>query len=312
MKKTLLSVFPIEVVFFLALVIAALLPFGFSHAESPSEIESDIRIELSEAEKVVMGGTVEIGPQEYVKKLVVIGGTAHVRGHVEELVVIGGYLKLHEGAEVSGDLVLLGGYMDRDPSALVKGKLVNILLPVSEEGWKEITKDLKKRYLESYLEEYPWLKYLSSFIKIFILLCFAAVGWFFAPGLMRRTSRYLKQNLLWCAVIGIGTTLLILPITMFLILSLVGIPLLPLQFSLLILFVIYGEIHIASWITHGFIGKGSFSFLGTSLGLVFLESLSYLPFGGILKWFFILVGVGATSRVFNQRLLAKLNDDDTP
>jgi hypothetical protein len=266
MLKNQLSPVLLKILFVAVLLLFISTVTAIASEEEAESQASDITISLTEAERVVMGGTVVVEVGELVKKLVVIGGTAEVRGTVEELVIVGGYLKLKSTAKVVKDLVLVGGYMDRHPDAKVSGKLVNIMLPVSEEGWAEITKDLKKRYLDDYLAENQWVKYTSSLIKILVLLSFAGVGWFLAPGLMKRTSVYLRQNFVWCGVIGIGTTLLVLPITMFLILSLVGIPLLPLQFSLLILFVIYGEIHIATWITHWFIGKESFHLLAPGWG----------------------------------------------
>ena len=280
-----------------------------SQADIEDEEVKTIAMLSTDAERVIMGGTAVVKADERVEKLVLIGGTAEVYGEVSELVVVGGYLKLQDTAKITDDLVLVGGYMDRHPEAQVLGKQVDIMLPVSEDGWKKLTRDLKQQYLDDYMEENQWIGYLSSVIKIFVLMCFAGLGWLFAPGLMRRTSTYLRQNLLWSGVVGIGTTVLILPLTMFLILSLVGIPLLPLQFSLLILFVIFGEIHIAAWLTHRFFDARSFSVLGNGLGLIFLESLSFLPFGALPKWILILVGLGATSRVFNQRLFAKLNDE---
>jgi len=258
-------------------------------------------------ERVIMGGKGIIQKEEAIRKLVVIGGAAEVYGSVGELVVVGGSLYLREGAVVTDDLVIVGGLIEKDEGVEILGKEVDISMPISEDGWKELSRNLKERYLDGYLEENRWVKYLGSFVKILFLLVFAVIGRVLTPGLMNRTYTYLRNNLIWSAIMGLITVLLVLPVTLFLTLSLVVIPLLPLQFSLLILFVIYGEIHMAQWLASFVFKDDNFTLGATFAGLVCLEALSFLPFMGFVKWLFILIGFGATSKVFYSRLFARLN-----
>jgi hypothetical protein len=55
--------------------------------------------------------------------IVVLGGSARINGHAEDdVVVIGGTLRLGPKAVVDGDVVSVGGEIEKDPGAVVRGK----------------------------------------------------------------------------------------------------------------------------------------------------------------------------------------------
>src|SRR5262249_8259278 len=67
--------------------------------------------------------------------VVVIGGTASINGHVEDdVVVIGGHLKLGPTAVVDGDVFTAGGDPTIDPAAQVKGKVDQVALDLPSLG----------------------------------------------------------------------------------------------------------------------------------------------------------------------------------
>ena len=56
------------------------------------------------------------------EKIVVLGGTATINGHAEDdVVVVGGAVRLGPRSVVDGDVSVVGGDLDRDPAAHVEG-----------------------------------------------------------------------------------------------------------------------------------------------------------------------------------------------
>jgi hypothetical protein len=58
------------------------------------------------------------------EKVVVLGGTATINGHAEDdIVVVGGSIRLGPKSIVNGDVSVVGGQLDRDPAAQVDGNV---------------------------------------------------------------------------------------------------------------------------------------------------------------------------------------------
>jgi hypothetical protein len=71
------------------------------------------------------------------EKIIVVGGTATINGHAQDdVVVVGGKVRLGPKAIVDGDVSLLGGSLDRDPAAQVDGDVhvAHVSIPW-ERGW---------------------------------------------------------------------------------------------------------------------------------------------------------------------------------
>lgn len=78
-------------------------------------------------DRVRIGGSVTIDPDETVNDIVVIGGSAHVQGEVTgDVVVIGGLVELGPHAEVRNDVTVVGGRVRRDPGSSVHGRVNEI------------------------------------------------------------------------------------------------------------------------------------------------------------------------------------------
>lgn len=270
---------------------------GASGASSNSSLEFS-------GTRVVMGSSEMIRADQKLKEVVVIGGRVEVFGKVESLVVIGGHATLQPGAEVTKELVIVGGYVEEDPASRVQGKRVDLSTPGGDEVWTILREKLRTQYLKD-LTDQTWLKVLGLLIKILVLMGCFGMGQFFAPAFQEKVRNQLRSGFLRSASSGLISILLVLPMTLFLTLSIVGIPLLPLQFSLLFLFIIYGELHIGHWLTSWIPQLQGQLFWGTLLGVVSLEVLGVFLGLGWLKWLMILVGFGATSRVFYAQIFSR-------
>jgi hypothetical protein len=80
------------------------------------------------AARMRFGGSVTVDRDEAVKgDVVVIGGSARIRGEVEgDVVAVGGSVDLDAASHVTGDVVAIGGTIQRDPQARVDGKINEI------------------------------------------------------------------------------------------------------------------------------------------------------------------------------------------
>ena len=253
------------------------------------------------AKRVVMGANEKVGPEENIRELVVIGGKVDVQGQVESLVIIGGFVVLMPGSRVTRELVIVGGHLEEQEGSSISGKRVDMSMPGGEEAWTILRDKIKKQLFQE-MKDHSWIRFFGFFLKLAILMLFFWLGDFLAPSYQREVESYLQRKPGWSAFWGFLSALLVLPVTLFLTLSLIGIPLLPLQFSLLFVFVIYGEIHIAKYLV-GLVPLFRERLqLATFLGLVAIEAIGLLAGFQLIKWAIIIVGFGAASKVFYGRV----------
>lgn len=253
------------------------------------------------SKRVVMGANEKVGPNEKIRELVVIGGKVDVQGQVESLVIIGGFVVLMPGSGVTRELVIVGGHLEEQEGSNISGKRVDMSMPGGEEAWT-ILRDKIKTQLFQEMEDHSWIRFFGFFLKLAVLMLFLWLGDFLAPSYQREVESYLRRKPGWSAFWGFLSALLVLPVTLFLTLSLIGIPLLPLQFSLLFVFVIYGEIHIAKYLV-GLVPLFRERLqLATFLGLIAIEAIGLLAGFQLIKWAIIIVGFGAASKVFYGRV----------
>lgn len=275
-------------------------------SKAPSEGENDfaqglILDEDDGSRRVVMGANETIGIGEKVRELVVIGGKVDVLGQVESLVIVGGFVVLMPGASVSKELVIVGGHLEEQEGASITGKRVDMSLPGGEEAWTILRDKVKTQFFKE-MQDHSWIRFFGFFLKLAILMLFLWMGDFLAPAYQREVEKYLRNSPGWSAFWGYLSALLVLPVTLFLTLSLIGIPLLPLQFSLLFVFVIYGEIHVAKYLVGLVPWFRERLQVSTLLGLIVIEAIGLLPGLLLLKWAIIIVGFGAASKVFYGRV----------
>lgn len=132
----------------IALAIMAILLFGLApspFAQAPTPALEKSETSVRKAEMIIMGREVEVKENEIAAGLVVINGTAKIKGTVEnDLIVVGGSAKIDgriEGqlivigeaelgpkAQIRGDSFVIGGRMMADPGANISGQRCEITL----------------------------------------------------------------------------------------------------------------------------------------------------------------------------------------
>lgn len=92
----------------------------------PTAADKDARPPLVKGaeDRAVFGSSLVVARQEVVNDLSVFGGSAELHGTVQgDVLVMGGSLKIHDGARVYGDVGVLGGKVELENGARVDGDL---------------------------------------------------------------------------------------------------------------------------------------------------------------------------------------------
>lgn len=246
-----------------------------------------------EAKNILKAGrdiTVEQGQQ--VDNVAAIGGQITVKGLVEQNVLaIGGSVVLTNNAVVRGNVIVMGGVVAQGSGALVFGDITEINSVTLSEAFKSAMRG----------ELSGW-----SLILDVISLCFFAIILIIAlfmtlvlPQTMTAIACAIQEHKVKSFFWGFLTTLLIVPFFMLLAISIIGIFLIPVAFTVLILASIIGFIAFGSLagnfiITRLFRNARKSLVKETLLGLSLLWLLGWSPFyiGMVVKVLAITFGLG--------------------
>jgi len=153
--------------------------------------------------------------------VIVIGGTATIDGHADDdVVVLGGRVRLGPQAVVDGEVVTVGGEADVNPLAKVHGGVDETVLrfPDIDGNWSPVSRG--------------WLAGLAFAVTIFRLLMVLVVASLLtvvAPGWVRRISWRASEGMASAAALGFACQIAFVPVLLVLVaalaVSIVGIPL---------------------------------------------------------------------------------------
>jgi uncharacterized RDD family membrane protein YckC len=199
----------------------------------------------SRSDVVTMGNDVVIKEDEVKRDVVVIGGSATVDGTVTgDLVVILGAAKLGPKAEVNGDVTVVGGISDIDSAAKIAGTMVNLGIGGSLERlrWLRWPQQWALQGLfwgRPLAPQYWWSWGLAA---VFLVLYLITAALFPRP--IQATNQALAARPASSFLLGLLAFLIIGPLMLLMLLSVVGIILIPfLMVSLLIAF-FFGKIAV--------------------------------------------------------------------
>jgi hypothetical protein len=241
---------------------------------------------------VKIGRDINISENQQVDRVITVGGQITISGLVEKNVVaIGGSVVLTSDAVVRGNVICIGGVVARGNGAQVYGDITeinssNFLDAVSSALYEET-------------QEWSWLSdiiYFSFFAMLFMLALLTA---FLFPRYLNAIISSIEGNKAKSFFWGLFGMLMIAPFFMLLALSFIGIPLIPLAFSIILLAFMFGFIS-ASALLGKFILKKIFRhhkqslIQETLLGLILWWIIGWAPFytGMIIKAAVITIGFG--------------------
>ena len=169
--------------------------------------------------KVRIGGDVVVDEGTEVKDAVAVGGSVTVNGKVRDsAVAVGGSVILGPNAVIGKDVVSIGGAVKQAQGAKIHGDVVELNIP----GVSSI--------IPFFVEDTPSSWFWTSKITIFLgFLALAVLMVAVLPKPFNLISNNVQQNLgkviLW-AVLGL---VVLIPLAVFLVISVVGIPLIALE-----------------------------------------------------------------------------------
>ncbi len=203
-------------------------------AATTAEIPGNYDISLAEIVKV--GENVMVPENTLVRTAVAIGASVGVAGEIaEDAVAIGGSVVLGPTARVHGNVVSIGGNIKKDPEAKVAGQMKEVPMP---QMFCSAT-DIGTKVAPSAILAAQLFASLLTFLGILAIGIAAGflfpkrVGWV-AVSIENAPLKAFLWGLLWIA--------LALPIALLLVVSIIGIPLVILEF------VVYGVALVLGYI----------------------------------------------------------------
>jgi len=242
---------------------------------------------------VAVGGSVHIGAGASTDNVVAIGGHietepgVHVGG---DAVAIGGSQHLGAGTVVSGDAVMLGGALQLDPGATVNGQQVNL-------GIAHLLELDHPAFWAGGLFILFWVRKLAEFVLFF---CLGALLLLAVPNQLATVGSLISRQPLRAGLAGFLATLAIPFLTLLLIVTLVGIPLVAVEFFGVALAALMGFSAISVLIGNRLrVPVRGGGLLGLAIGTAIVVALTTLPWVGgallITAWF-VALGAALVSR----------------
>ena len=247
-------------------------------------------------QRVSLGNDVHIPPGAVVGSAVAVGGSVFVGdGAVvhDDVVAMGGNIEVGEHVVVEGDLVSVGGTITVAPTAVIKGNRVNagLQLPTMSRVFKTTA--------------LPWssIGVVASIIRSLMLFALATLAVMLMPRRITVMRSFLAQRTGSSALAGFAALAAIIPLCVLLVVTLVGIPLVPVAVACFLLAMVVGFTVVAVAIGEKLpvLQHRKTMFLSLVLGFVVLTVINLVVpwIGTALVLATSLVGMGA---VFLSRL----------
>lgn len=261
------------------LISVAALSIGFVLAVSTANAEDLVKI----------GSDAVVGAGAEFENVVVIGGDLTVDGTVEKsAVVIGGDLKLGQFAKIEDSaVVILGKIIKEDGAMLPKNTVELSFSKLCTSKWCFLPA------LGIFAISLLGIAMFAAFFAVFLII---AVLFTEKVG---RASFYIERHPWKSLYIGFVAAVLIAPVTLFLIATIIGIPLIPLLFIILSAATLFGFAVVCQLIGLKFFRAvkkpGQPMVLEVLVGMIILGLVMMIPgVACIVELFAWLMGLGAT------------------
>jgi uncharacterized RDD family membrane protein YckC len=275
----------------------------------PTEEKPKKSSRRSYRDRTVIGDNATIAEGDAVNDLTVVGGNAEINGQVRgDLVVVLGSVSLGTNAEVRGELVVVGGELTAPPEAKIGGDRVVIgadhaFIP-GLEGLQRPIEWLARIGMTArpFPYGYAWSWVIAG---IFLLLYILASILF--PKSIERTVDVLDMRPGGSFVTGLLALMLVVPLVVFLVVSFVGIVLVPvIVFGMIVAF-FFGKIAVYRYAGQQIGAQTGLEFLrkplvALVLGTALFYALYMAPILGFVVWAAIApLALGAALLAFFKR-----------
>jgi hypothetical protein len=248
-------------------------------------------------DKVRIGGDVVVEEGTEVKDAVAVGGSVNVNGKVRNsAVAVGGSVILGPNAVIGKDVVSIGGAIKQALGSKIHGDVVELNIP----GVSAIMPFFFKDTSSSWFWTFKFTT-LLGFLALAVLM--VAV----LPKPFNLISTNVQQNLGKIILWGILGLVVLIPLALFLVISVVGIPLIALEVFLVGIAFLLGYIAIAQLIGDkiaALMKRPALSVIWlTVMGLLALWLIGWVPFlGSFVKAVVAVLGFGGVlATLFTSR-----------
>ncbi|MEA5623490.1 hypothetical protein [Nostoc sp. UHCC 0251] len=249
-------------------------------------------LNINNANLVRLGGNVTVVEKQVVENAIAIGGSAIIQpnGRVTKTAIaIGGNVILNQGARVDGDAYAIGGQVVQAEGATIGGSKGIFDDQYNERGMMGMHRD-RNRFFPMYFFHASF-RILSAIVAAIVGIILLQTAPRFLPNLAATVRQYPGQSALW----GIGAVFTLIVLNIFLALTLIGIPLIPLVSLIVSLTSLVGALGISLFIGQQVVKSDRRSSLQQFLiGLLIVTILALIPFfGGIVVSVVSLLGLGS-------------------
>lgn len=257
-------------------VVDDLMKSRFEHQDRP----------LTDPVEVVIGRGFAFGPANMPGSIVAIGASGRIDGPISDVIALGSHIELAAGAEVSERLVSVGSQLDLAQGARITGQEVNVSLP-DFSAW---TRDSASW---SAPERSVWSQLATGLFGVALSLGLGVLFARIAPQISQQSLERVQREP-WAALgIGFVHYFAIVPVLVLLVITLIGIPLVPLYLMglglLFWLAYVLGALYVGQMLV-----RSHPQWQQLLIGLVVLLALSFIPvLGGLLAFGLVTLGVGA-------------------
>jgi hypothetical protein len=249
-------------------------------------------LNINNANLVRLGGNVTVVEKQVVENAIAIGGSAIIQpnGRVTKTAIaIGGNVILNQGARVDGDAYAIGGQVVQAEGATIGGSKGIFDDQYNQPGMMGMHRD-RNRFLPMYFFHASF-RIFSAIVAAILGIILLQTAPRFLPNLAATVRQYPGQSALW----GIGAVFTLVVLNIFLALTLIGIPLIPLVSLIVSLTSLVGALGISLFIGQQVVKSDRQSSLQQFLiGLLIVTILALIPFfGGIVVSVVSLLGLGS-------------------
>ncbi|XZO04428.1 MAG: hypothetical protein ACM65L_12245 [Microcoleus sp.] len=247
-------------------------------------------INLNNTNLIRFGGSVTVPENQVVENAIAFGGSVTVSSKAKVLdtaIAFGGDVLLKQGARVEGDAYSFGGKIIQEPGAIVGGERATF----SDRHGMMYGSD---RGRSSFFVHYFFsaiFRACSAVVAAILGLIILHTSPQFLPSLATKLRQHPGLTALW----GIGAIVSFVFAGVFLALTLIGIPLIPILSMTAVMTALVGSLGVTLFVGQALVSKGDRSLQQQFLiGLAILTVLTLIPFfGGLVVCLVNLFGLGA-------------------
>jgi hypothetical protein len=242
-----------------------------------------------------------------------------------DAVSLGGDIRVKDNASVGRDAVSLGGIVDVAPAGIVSGKVVKI-----DEKWTGFHRGWNKSWTGEHNYSNSWnhiplfqgasllrtiflgpllgiggllgtfLFIFFFFMRLFLWLCVAILAVIFFPENVNRLSQLTSRAFGISFLLGLVMMIALPFFFLFMLVTIIGIPFIPLAAACFFLVYIFGTVGVALWFGKLFPNSASRSQMrNTMIGVLAISMLRLIPGIGFVVWI-LLVSVSLGSIILSR------------